>query len=97
MPTYEYECTKCGAVFNVNTLPPPPEGKCACPEPENREGKHIIQRDDDKPETVSNRLNVYNQSTAPVLAFYKERGVLADVPGDLPPDQVFARVVELIG
>jgi len=90
-------CTKCGAVFNVNTLPPPPDGKCKCPDQENRTGEHIIQRDDDKPETVSNRLSVYNESTAPLLAYYKERGILADVAGDLPPDDVFVRVVELAG
>ncbi len=89
-------CTECGAVFNVRTLPPPPDGKCADPKIACK-GEHITQREDDKPETVARRLDVYEETTSPLVAYYRERGLLRDVPGDLPPDSVFDRAVERVG
>jgi len=88
-------CSECGAVFNVVTLPPPPEGECAdaaigC------SGEHVRQRDDDTTETVSRRLDVYDESTAPLIAYYEGRGLLANVAGEGSPEEVFERVTALI-
>ncbi len=70
-------CNKCGAPFHVANNPPKVEGVCdAC-------GGELIQRVDDKAETVRHRLEVYHQETEPLKSFYQERGVLNLVPGDL--------------
>lgn len=68
-------CPKCGAGFNVDTLPPKTEGICdAC-------GAGLIIRKDDAPETVRHRLEVYAEQTFPLIAYYKERGLLRTVDG----------------
>lgn len=68
-------CPKCGAGFNVDTLPPKVEGICdAC-------GAELIIRKDDTPETVRHRLEVYAEQTFPLIAYYKERGLLRTVDG----------------
>lgn len=70
-------CAKCGTPFHVVNNPPKAEGVCdAC-------GGELIQRADDKAETVRHRLEVYHQETEPLKSFYEERGVLDLVPGDL--------------
>ena len=70
-------CNKCGAPFHVANNPPKVDGVCdAC-------GGELIQRVDDKAETVRHRLEVYHQETEPLKSFYQERGVLDLVPGDL--------------
>lgn len=70
-------CGKCGTPFHVVNNPPKAEGVCdAC-------GGELIQRTDDKAETVRHRLEVYHQETEPLKSFYEERGVLDLVPGDL--------------
>ena len=84
-------CTKCGATYNVRTLPPPPEGACADPAV-GCQGEHIIQRDDDGPDTVERRLDVYQASTAPLVAYYEGQGLLSNVDGDGPLGAVFDRV-----
>jgi adenylate kinase len=84
-------CERCGATFNVRTLPPPPEGDCADPA-EACGGEHVIQRDDDRPETVERRLDVYEASTAPLKAYYQDRDLLFDVDGQGTPEQVFERL-----
>ncbi|HNZ29271.1 MAG: Adenylate kinase [Candidatus Aerophobetes bacterium ADurb.Bin490] len=66
-------CKACGAGFNVNTMPPKKDGVCdAC-------GGELFQRNDDKPETIENRLVVYDKQTAPLIDYYKSRKVLKDV------------------
>lgn len=70
-------CGKCGTPFHVVNNPPKAEGVCdAC-------GGELIQRADDKAETVRHRLEVYHQETEPLKSFYEARGVLDLVPGDL--------------
>ncbi len=59
-----------------------PYGKCY--------GEHLYQRDDDKPATVRNRLKVYNDQTSPLIAYYREQGVLVDVDGAQPITEVTA-------
>lgn len=55
-------------------------------------GGEMYQRDDDKPETIQNRLNVYEKSTAPLVDYYKGAGVLAEINGDRPVAEVYADV-----
>jgi adenylate kinase len=81
-------CPKCGAVFNVHFKPPQKEGACdSC-------GSELMQRDDDKEETVRNRLSVYDNQTKPLLDYYGER--VAAVDGRGTPDEIFEKVAELI-
>lgn len=66
-------CEHCGASFHLVAVPPKQEGIC-----DNCGGK-LVQRKDDAPETVKTRLEVYHRETAPLIDFYKERGVLKRV------------------
>ena len=63
-------CTACGATYHIVAAPSKVEGVC------DKCGGPLVQRDDDKPETVLNRLEVYARETAPLVEFYKARGVL---------------------
>ena len=84
-------CVKCGATYHIEHVPPKKEGICdAC-------GSELILRDDDKPETVSNRLSVYHAQTQPLIDFYSERGVLKEVDGTKDMMDVFADIVSIIG
>ena len=70
-------CAHCGAPFHVESKPPKAAGVCdLC-------GGELMERDDDKPETVRARLEVYHQETEPLKEFYLKRGTLDVVPGDL--------------
>ena len=81
-------CQDCGRVFNVHTAPPPSPPPCGgqCETP------RLVQRPDDKEETVARRLEVYEEQTRPLVGFYEQRGLLRsiDAEGDLPT--VTARV-----
>ncbi len=66
-------CTGCGAIYNVKSNPPKEEGKCdAC-------GGAVVQRDDETEEAIGNRLDVYNEKTAPLAEFYEKEGMLLTV------------------
>ena len=69
-----------------------PAGVDVCPSC----GGEMCQRDDDKPETIQNRLNVYESQTAPLVEYYKGKGLLKAVDGDRPVDDVYADVKELL-
>jgi len=73
-------CTNCGAIYNVKSKPPQVEGVCdVC-------GNAIVQRDDETVEAIENRLQVYNEQTAPLVEFYRNEGLLVSVPSsDLEP------------
>lgn len=81
-------CATCGAVFNAKTGPDAME-KHKCPKGE----PNIILRDDDKPETVLQRLRVYHEKTAPLIGYYKKLGHLRTVSGVGSEDEVFARLL----
>ena len=66
-------CTDCGAIYNVKSNPPKEEGKC------NDCGGPVVQRDDETEEAISNRLDVYNEKTAPLAGFYEKEGMLLTV------------------
>ena len=73
-------CLTCGATYHIEHVPPKKEGICdVC-------GSELVLRDDDKPETVKNRLNVYHEQTQPLIDFYTEKGVLKTVGGTVPMD-----------
>ena len=88
--TGRWSCPKCQAVFHVEFSPPKREGIC------DRCGGELVQRSDDKRETVENRLSVYEEQTAPLIAYYRQRGLLSDVEGAGSVDQVQQRIVELL-
>ena len=86
-------CEKCGAIYNMLYNPPSDGETC------DREGcgGQVVQRDDDKEETVRNRLDVYHETTEPLLDYYKKQALLRSVPGSgLPPDAVFAKIEEVL-
>lgn len=70
-----------------------PAGVDVCP----RCGGEMYQRDDDKPETIKKRLDTYESQTAPLVGYYREHGILKEVDGDRPVDEVYADVKALLG
>lgn len=78
-------CLNCGATYHVSTL----GGKTTC----DKCGEELIQRKDDNPETVQNRLNVYHSQTAPLISFYQERGVLKTFDGMQDIDVVYDSIM----
>jgi adenylate kinase len=83
-------CPKCQAVFHVEFAPPKRAGVC------DRCGSELIQRSDDTRETVENRLAVYEEQTAPLITYYRQRGLLSDIDGAGTVERVQQRVVELL-
>lgn len=84
-------CRGCGRSFHEVSNPYGGEPCAATGEPCD-----LYQRDDDRPEAVANRLDVYDVQTSPLIAYYSERGLLREVDGMLPLDEVRTRVVEAI-
>ena len=83
-------CLSCGATYHIEHIPPKAEGICdAC-------GQELVQRDDDKPETVQNRLNVYHEQTQPLIDFYQAKGVLQTVDGTKDMKEVFEAIKEIL-
>jgi len=70
-------CRKCGANYHVTNIPPKKAGVC------DKCGGELYQRDDDKARTVGKRLEVYQQQTAPLIEFYRQRGLLKEISGTL--------------
>jgi adenylate kinase len=66
-------CKACGANFNVYTLPPKAEGVC------DKCGGELYQRNDDKPDTIANRLDVYEKQTSPLIDYYRKKQALSDI------------------
>ena len=80
-------CKACGRNHHVEFMPPKVEGVCdAC-------GGELYRRDDDTEEVVAERLKIYHEQTAPLIAYYTERGLLVQVDGDRPVDEVTDGVV----
>lgn len=84
-------CVGCGATYHLVYAPTKTEGICdVC-------GKELILRDDDKPETVQKRLNVYHEQTKPLIDYYTKAGILKTVDGTVDINDVFAAIVEILG
>ena len=84
-------CLKCGATYHVVFAAPKTEGVCdTC-------GEALVLREDDKPETVSKRLNVYHEQTQPLIDYYTSHNVLKTVDGTKQLDEVFQEIVNILG
>lgn len=84
-------CLKCGATYHVVFAAPKTEGVCdVC-------GEALVLREDDKPETVSKRLNVYHEQTQPLIDYYTSHNVLKTVDGTKQLDEVFQEIVNILG
>jgi adenylate kinase len=84
-------CVQCGATYHIVHIPPKIEGIC------DNCGSELILRDDDKPETVKSRLEVYHTQTQPLIDFYTKKGVLKSVDGTVDMNDVFASIVAILG
>jgi adenylate kinase len=84
-------CSKCKNPCNLITMPPKNEGKCdLC-------GAPLIQRADDKPEAIKNRLEVYHNTAEPTIEYYRQQGKLIEVNGDQPVEKVFEEIAQALG
>jgi adenylate kinase len=83
-------CLSCGATYHIEHVPPKKEGIC------DNCGSELVLRDDDKPETVKNRLNVYHEQTQPLIEFYTKKGVLKTVDGTVDMQDVFKAIVSIL-
>jgi adenylate kinase len=84
-------CLSCGATYHVEFNPPKAQDVCdAC-------GKELVLRDDDKPETVKKRLDVYHAQTQPLIDYYQAQGVMKEVDGTQDIDVVFQDIVRILG
>lgn len=84
-------CVSCGATYHLVYAPAKKEGICdTC-------GRELILRDDDKPETVTKRLNVYHEQTQPLIDYYTQAGVLKEVDGTADIEDVFHEIIEILG
>lgn len=85
------ECKKCAAPYHVEFNPPKTSGVC------DKCGGVLITRDDDVPETIRQRLEVYHQQTEPLISFYKEKALLVDVTGRDSIEETTQAVFEALG
>jgi len=83
-------CVACGATYHIVNIPPQIEGKC------DKCGAELILRDDDKPETVRKRLEVYHDQTQPLIDYYGNEGVLKEVDGTVDMADVFADICKIL-
>ena len=83
-------CLKCGATYHVEHIPPKKEGIC------DKCGSELVLRDDDKPETVMKRLEVYHKQTQPLIDYYSRQNILRTVDGTQDMETVFSDIVKLL-
>lgn len=84
-------CPKCGAVYHVENLRPQRDGLC------DRDGTELVQRSDDGPEVVANRLETHHRQTEPLVEYYKNNGTVYDFDADRDPENVKASIFETLG
>jgi adenylate kinase len=84
-------CVACGSTYHIVYNPTKVEGVC------DRCNGELILRDDDKPETVTKRLNVYHEQTQPLISYYEGKGVLKEVDGTKDMKDVFGDIVAILG
>lgn len=81
-------CPNCKEIYNIY-FNPPKGGQCQC-------GGPLIQREDDKPEVVQERLRVYKAQTEPLIEFYRHKGMFKDIDGERAPDEVYKQIQDAI-
>jgi adenylate kinase len=84
-------CRACGQMYNIYFSPSSKEGIC------DKCGGELYQRDDDREETIKKRLEVYNEKTAPLMAYYQAKGILKPVKGTGSIDEIFGLVLKALG
>ena len=84
-------CLNCGATYHIVNIPTKVVGVC------DRCGSSVVLRDDDKPETVKKRLEVYHTQTQPLIDYYEKQGILKTVDGTQSMDTVFQTIIEILG
>jgi len=84
-------CENCGAVYNMKLNPPRDDLRC------DRCGGRVVQREDDREETIRKRLEVYREETFPIKEFYRRKGMLREIPGDGTVEEVFRRILGALG
>jgi adenylate kinase len=84
-------CPRCGTVYHLTQNPPREAGRC------DRDGAALVQRPDDAPENVRVRLAEYHAKTEPLVRYYREKGVLAEIDGLGAPEAVLAATARLLG
>ncbi len=83
-------CKECGRIYNLLFNPPKNDARCAqC-------GGELYRRDDDRPDVIENRYDVYMEATAPLIDLYRARGILREIDGTLPMEAVSNRIMELL-
>ena len=86
-------CRNCGAIYNTISLKPRKEGIC------DKCGGALFVRDDEKPEVVKERLKVYERQTAPLISYYRDKGLLKEVECnkmDTPPEEIVAKIMDVL-
>ncbi|MEW5720302.1 MAG: adenylate kinase [Chloroflexota bacterium] len=87
--TARWICPTCSTVYNLLSNPPRAAGQC------DKDGSALGQRDDDKPETVRRRLDVFRRQTAPLIEYYRRSGLLRELDGEQSIEQVTTAVVNI--
>ena len=84
-------CVGCGSTYHVEFNPPKVQDVCdVC-------GEELVLRDDDKPETVTNRLNVYHEQTKPLIDYYEKQGIVHTIDGTQTMEEVFSDIRKILG
>lgn len=83
-------CSKCGFIYNLDFIKPNREGFC------DKCSATLYQREDDKQEAIKERLKVYREKTEPLINYYKEKGIIADVDGSGTPEEEFKAVLKAV-
>jgi len=83
-------CPKCGAIYHVKNIPPKKEGIC------DKCGSKLVQRADDKPDVIKNRIQVYQKQTKELIDFYRNKGLLVDVNGEGSLSAIFKDIAAAI-
>jgi adenylate kinase len=84
-------CPSCNAIYHVDTMPPRRAGVC------DKCGAALIQRDDERPEVVRNRLEVYAEQTQPLLDYYRQRGLLREIDGMIGVENILREIGAIVG
>lgn len=84
-------CSDCGRIFNTIFKPPEREGVC------DECGGDLYQRDDDKPKVIRDRFETFLDETAPLIDFYREKGLLQEINGEQDPEEVYKEINNAFG
>jgi len=83
-------CSECGRIYNTLFKPPEQEGIC------DKCGGELYQRDDDKSKVIRDRFSTFLDETAPLIDFYREKGLLEEIDGEQEPDKVYEEIKDVL-